>query len=75
MAKTMKRPRRKPATRQAPPGVWSPEALQRALEAGSPDDKLATLREIGLITSDGKLAPRYKSWGAVVSRTADDDRR
>lgn len=61
----------KPA-RQAPPGVWSPYDLMRALSEGSTEEKIALLTEVGIVTEDGQLSPRYKSWGDVVSRTADE---
>lgn len=57
--------------RQAPPGAWSPETLKEALTKGSYEEKLALLREIGLVGPDGKVPDRYKNWGTDVSR-ADD---
>ena len=60
-------------SRQAPVGTWSPENLKQALSAGTTDEKVAMLTELGILTQDGKLAPRYKNWGDdVVSRTEEE---
>ncbi|MBL8739619.1 MAG: hypothetical protein JNK04_00950 [Myxococcales bacterium] len=73
MAKTSKRQagKRFPPARQAAVEVWSPDALREALKSGSSEDKLKLLRQIGIVTSEGKLSPTYSSWGHV-SRTDGD---
>lgn len=65
-----KRSKRQPS-RQAPVGTWSPENLQQALGEGTTDEKVAMLTELGILAQDGQLAPRYKNWGDVVSRTEE----
>lgn len=58
--------------RQAPPGAWSPEMLKDALTRGTHEEKLALLREIGLVGPDGSVPARYKNWGTNVSRAEDE---
>jgi hypothetical protein len=59
--------------RQAAVEVWSPEALHDALKAGSSEEKLKLLRQIGIVTSDGKLSPTYSRWGHVSRTEGDTD--
>lgn len=68
MAKTSKAPKDR-VGRQAPKGVWSPKELLDAIAKPSREQKLALLREVGILDENGKLAPKYKSWGSRVSRT------
>jgi hypothetical protein len=49
-----------------------PPATQRAeqlLSQGTLASKVAILKEVGILTSTGKLAPKYKSWGNRPTRT------
>ncbi|MGA7121352.1 MAG: hypothetical protein WBY94_14705 [Polyangiaceae bacterium] len=66
MAKT------RPSTAEQPrPVEWSADALVEAVRSGTREQKSARLRRIGILTSDGTLAPKYKNWGSKVSRTPE----
>jgi len=57
---------------QAPAGAWSPSRLKEALAQGTPEEKVALLKEIGILNEKGELGMRYRNWGAKVSRASDD---
>lgn len=48
---------------------WTPRSLLDALLSGSQEEKLAVVKEAGILTADGQLAPMYQSWGDKASRT------
>jgi hypothetical protein len=48
---------------------WSQAALVRALRAARTGDRVAALKRIGILTRQGRLAKRYRSWGRKVTRT------
>jgi len=55
----------------APADEWSADALAEAVVRGTPAEKRARLRRVGILTAKGTLAPKYKNWGTKVSRTPD----
>lgn len=57
--------------RQAPAVTWSPDRLKGALAQGTTEEKVRLLKELGILTKDGRLSARYRTWGQLVSRTAD----
>ena len=64
---------RKPPGMQGAPSTWTPDALMTALAQGTTEEKLALLKQVGILDDSGKLAAKYKSWGSVVTRTAELD--
>jgi len=44
-----------------------------ALAHGTTEEKLALLKRVGILDDSGKLAAKYKSWGSIVTRTAELD--
>ncbi len=49
------------------------ESLIKAMKAGTTDEKVETLRSIGVLMPDGTLGPKYQSWGNKPSRTPTAD--
>jgi len=49
------------------PLEWTPARLERAIRAGTTQQKIAVLKRIGLLTANGK--PRKQAWGDRPSRT------
>jgi len=45
------------------------KALIEAMRAGTTKDKIQTLKSIGILTKDGRLAPKYKNWSRKATRT------
>ncbi len=58
---------------QAPPGVWTPQALAAALAPGTLEEEVALLRAAGILDERGELARKYRSWGGKASRTPEVD--
>ncbi|MGH7440057.1 MAG: hypothetical protein ACRENE_30570 [Polyangiaceae bacterium] len=48
---------------------WTPARLRKAVTAGTRAQKVAVLKEIGVLTSQGKLAKSSARWGDKPSRT------
>jgi hypothetical protein len=60
MAATTKRPRKATSASTMPTAEEMIAVLKKPV---SREERLALLVEIGLITPDGQLTPRYTSWG------------
>jgi len=50
---------------------WTPKRLRKAVAAGTTAEKVALLKEIGVLESDGTLAKRVQSWGRRPTRTPE----
>ena len=62
-----------------PLSEWTHEAFRKAITAGTLEEKIATLKRIGILTKSGKLSKKYTDWGDKVTRTPtladlEDDR-
>jgi hypothetical protein len=42
-----------------------------ALKSGSDAEKVATLRDAGILDAKGELTKTYKNWGTKVTRTPE----
>ena len=51
---------------------WTPQALEEALKRAHSGDRTVAMQESGVMTTEGKLSERYKSWGTAISVTEDD---
>lgn len=56
---------------QAKTREWTTDALIKAVTSGTQEEKLDLLKKIGILTPDGNLAEKYKSWGNKPSRTPE----
>jgi hypothetical protein len=50
---------------------WSPKRLRKAVAAGTNAEKVALLKDIGVLRKDGTLAKRASSWGNRPTRTPE----
>lgn len=73
MAKTRKKQSAIEPGPQAPPGTWTPAMLLAALERGTDADRVAALKDAGILDARGRVTKRYKDWGTKVTRTPDAD--
>lgn len=69
MAETDRRRGAAAVSQQAPSEVWSPARLLAALKQGTDQDRLAAMRDAGIIDERGNVTETYKSWGTKVTRT------
>jgi hypothetical protein len=47
----------------------SHEAIRQSILALTPEESLQICKDAGIVTSDGKLSPTYKSWGKGPTMT------
>ena len=50
---------------------WTPKRLRKAVAAGTNAEKVALLKEIGILKKDGTLAKRTRNWGDRPTRTPE----
>jgi hypothetical protein len=50
---------------------WTPRRLRKAVAAGTNAEKVALLKEIGVLEKDGTVAKRTRNWGAGPTRTPE----
>lgn len=56
-----------------PAAEWTPDTLRTAVKAGSIDQKVELLKELGLLSENGKPAAKAASWGTKATRTPDEE--
>ena len=50
---------------------WTPKRLRKAVAAGTNSEKVALLKEIGVLKKDGTLTKRTENWGERPTRTPE----
>ena len=50
---------------------WTPKRLRKAVAAGTKAEKVALLKEIGVLRKDGTLARRTRNWRKGPTRTPE----
>ena len=53
--------------------TWSRKAILEVLRGGTPQDRLALLRESGFLDEHNDLTPRAKNWGHISHTAVEDD--
>jgi hypothetical protein len=74
MARTTKQKPEPNAGLQAPTGAWTPDGLMSVFhESRTDEDRIAALKNAGIIDAQGNLTQTYENWGTKVTRTPDAD--
>jgi hypothetical protein len=50
---------------------WTPKRLRKAVAAGTNAEKVALLKEIGVLKKDGTVSKRAGNWGNGPTRTPE----